>query len=150
MLLLDFGFKQVGRWTLSKHASVPHLAHLHGINFELDAAVGTKRNAVYAFTFSGTPCYVGMSNAKGGLRSRFESYRYGNSLIRDTDNRIKKAITDHLCENGEVAIWFAEPIAELQMPNNVTLRLPGYKLLEEYVIEKLHPKFNVHGFETPL
>jgi hypothetical protein len=147
-LLEQFGFVQVGQWLLSaRHGSVAHLANLRGINFELQPSAATKRNVVYAFSFSGTPHYIGTSSAVRGVRSRFESYRYGNPLVRDTDNRVKKNITRHLEEGGAVTIWLAEPMAEpmaeLRLPNEV-VRVPACKLLEDYVIEQLRPAANVH------
>ena len=144
-MLEQFGFTKVGQWHLSEdHSSVAHLAHLHGITFGLDEGVPSKRYVVYAFRFDDKTRYVGVTDATGGLGARLGGYRYGNPYPRDTDNRVKEAITTHLSGGGAVTIWIAAPIAELRLPNQ-TLCFPGFRVLEDYIIAALKPDLNIQG-----
>jgi hypothetical protein len=144
-MLEQFGLVRVGGWRLShRHKSVAHLAHLPGITFEVEPEARTKRNVVYAFTLNEVPRYIGHTHARSGFRSRLESYRYGNPLLRDTDNRVKKEITSHLSKGGDVGIWIAQPIAVLELPGR-TVRVSGCTLLEELLIQELKPAFNVQA-----
>lgn len=100
-----------------------------------------KRNVVYAFVLNGSVRYIGETSA--GMSSRFASYRYGNPLVRDTDNRIKIAITGALNCNGSVEIWVACPTAGYKLPSGEILTVPASKPLEEHLIGVLRPDLNV-------
>lgn len=139
-ILKQYGFKKVGGWSFSNHKSTKHLSGLEGINFSVLKESKSERDVVYAFVFTDTIRYVGETTA--GIYSRFQSYRYGNPEERDTDNRVKIAITDWLRGNHEVTIWITKPIAKLELDSQI-LEIPASKPLEEHLIKKLNPDLNV-------
>ena len=73
---------------------------------------------------------------------RFEGYRYGNPLERDTDNRVKIAITEALEAGKSVLIWI---LSKEEVPyefagNKITISVN--KPIEEWLIRKLSPPLN--------
>jgi len=142
--LKNHGLQFIGNWISSnQHASVSHLKEKCkiGINFELLTEWKKKRNVVYAFVSNGHVRYIGETSA--GMNSRFTGYRYGNPLVRDTDNRIKMAITEVLNCNESVEIWAVCPIADYKLPSGKILTVPASKPLEEHLIGVLKPDLNV-------
>lgn len=142
--LKHHGLQLIGKWVVSgRHASVSHLREkcATGINFELQSEWKMKPNVVYAFVFDGQVRYIGETTA--GMNSRFASYRYGNPLMTDTDNRVKIAITEKLNGNILVEIWAVCPTAEYKLPNGEFLTVPASKPLEEYLIGIYKPDLNV-------
>lgn len=142
--LKHHGLQPIGNWVASdNHASVAHLRESckSGIHFELQPEWKKQRNVVYAFVVDGYVQYVGETTA--GMASRFASYRYGNPLESDTDNRVKLAITEALEFNRTVEIWAAHPTAEYRLPNGEILAVPASKPLEEHLICVLRPNLNV-------
>lgn len=142
--LKHHGLQLIGKWiTSDRHASVSHLSEKcsTGINFEILPEWKMKRNVVYAFVSDGQVRYIGETTA--GMNSRFASYRYGNPLMTDTDNRVKIAITEQLKGNHPVEIWAACPTAEYKLPNGELLTVPASKPLEEHLIGVHRPDLNV-------
>lgn len=142
-ILTDHGLQKLGAWVQSDHATVAHLKAecSFGINYEIPKEWKTKRNVIYAFVINSVIFYLGETTA--GMASRFNGYRYGNPLAKDTDNRIKLAITRALKNGKDVEIWGGQPIAQLDTPNGTRLDIPASKPLEEHLISTINPELNV-------
>lgn len=72
---------------------------------------------------------------------RFEGYRYGNPLERDTDNRVKIAITEALIAGKNVLIWILSKKVEIQFDGEM-ISVSANKPIEEWLIRKLSPPLN--------
>jgi len=136
------GLQVIGQWIKSNHASVAHMRKEFetGINFEVPNDWCQKRNIIYAFVINSEVQYIGETTA--GIASRFISYRYGNPLERDTDNRVKRAITEALIAGKSVEIWASCPLTTFQHAEYDPIQVPASKPLEEYLIGKLNPSLN--------
>ncbi|CAM2161532.1 GIY-YIG domain-containing protein [Paraburkholderia sacchari] len=142
--LTAHGLNEVGYWMIANYASISHLRPQcpFGIGFELPEEWKERPNVVYAFVVGTSVMYVGETGA--GMRSRFAGYRYGNPLVRDTDNRVKLGITQALTEGNLVHIWASQPIAHLTLPTGI-LEGPASKLLEGHLIDLFRPPWNRHS-----
>lgn len=143
-VLQRYGMVHIGRWVASDHhRSVAHLRGVvaSGINYEIAPEWRECRNVVYAFLVAGSCRYVGETNV--GLVSRFDGYRYGNPVVRDTDNRIKEAITEAIL-SSTVDIWASSPVARLDLADS-SMSLPVSKPLQDFLIEHINPDLNVGG-----
>jgi hypothetical protein len=107
----NFGLGKIGYWKLSHHRSTNHLSHMPGIDFVLEDHFKKAKNVVYAFAIDDRVAYVGETTK--GMGERFLSYRYGNPLKRDTDNRVKIEITKALEKGRSVTIWASIPNASI-------------------------------------
>lgn len=143
--LASYGFRHVGHWQLDNYASTPHLFDLPGIGFFLESHHSDGSGVVYAFTIDDTIAYIGETSR---LRSRCESYRYGNPLKTDTDNRVKLELTDALQHDRTVEIWALVPEAQVQLGKH-QLTLSASKPIEGWLIAELNPKLNRHGRVSP-
>jgi len=143
--LEKYGLHEIGCWIMSNHKSTKHLSHLQGINFNIEKSIGNISNAVYAFVANDNVLYIGETTA--GINSRFQSYRYGNPLKTDTDNRVKKAITKLLENNTKVTIWFTQPVGKMELPSGENIKIPASKPLEELLISELEPEYNVKNVQ---
>lgn len=144
--LKNYGFKKIGRWVKSHYKSTKHLSHLPGIAFEIPKSHMHERNVVYSFISNGNIIYIGETTA--GMASRFAGYRYGNPAPSDTDNRVKIYITDVLSSQQGVDIWFAQPIAQYNLPNGNSIDVPASKPLEELMIGEFSPVLNVKNLNN--
>ena len=143
-ILVNHGLAELGRWVAStKHATVAHLIPVcaFGINYALPKEWHRRSNVVYAFLVDGLVCYLGETTS--GMAPRFDGYRYGNTLVTDTDNRVKLAITQALKDGCDVTIWAGQPIAHLTLQNGQPLNIPVSKPVEELLIDLLKPNLNV-------
>ena len=143
--LHEYGLREVGSWILSDHKSTKHLSHINGIDFNIDNSIGNLQNVIYAFVSNNEVLYIGETSA--GLKSRFQSYRYGNPLESDTDNRVKIKITKQLENNSNVSIWFSQPQGKMSLPSGEELIIPTSKPLEEHLISIFEPKLNVKNLQ---
>lgn len=148
-LLREHGLTPLGTWKKSTHASVGHLRDQcpFGIAFDLPADWRTRSNVVYAFVMEDTVLYIGETTR--GVGSRFEGYRYGNPAQKDTDNRIKLAITQALQLGKSVSIWVGQPIASLTLSSGELMQIPASKPLEVHLIQRLQPVLNVKNICQP-
>lgn len=148
--LKEHGLARVGTWTKGEFATVAHLRKTcpFGIAFSLPDKWRERRNVTYAFVVGGTVRYVGETTA--GMASRFTGYRYGNPLGRDTDNRVKVAITQALADGQHVEIWAGQPSARFLQPNGAELEIPASKPLEQLLIALLQPAWNAQGINGAL
>jgi len=139
--LTGHGLCQVGFWVPGNYQSVAHLRPQcpFGIGYELNSGWSTRRDVVYAFISDNIVMYIGETRA--GMASRFNGYRYGNPYEKDTDNRVKLAITDALGNGSTVEIWASQPLASLALPVG-SIELPASKLLEARLIDLLSPQLN--------
>ena len=133
-----YGFKQIGKWSFGGYGSTKHLSYLKGIQFTLLDS-DFPNGFVYAFTFDQEVVYVGETTTRMGMR--FEGYRYGNPLERDTDNRVKIAITEALIAGKNVLIWILSKKVEIQFDGE-TISVSANKPIEEWLIRKLSPPLN--------
>ena len=83
--------------------------------------------------------YVGETTR--GVRDRFASYRYGNPLESDTDNRVKRGITWLLAVGKSVEIWAMQPKTRVPW-GDTTLEVPLSKPIEEHLIKLWDPPLN--------
>lgn len=143
--LIDYGFRRVGNWEQADYASTPHLSNLNGIGFILDSNHADGRGVVYALTVDDAIAYIGETSR---LRSRCESYRYGNPLENDTDNRVKLELTEALQRNCTVDIWALVPESQVQLGEH-QLTLSASKPVEQWLISKLNPPLNRQGRVPP-
>lgn len=97
------------------------------------------QNVVYAVVIVDTVVYVG--ETMKGMGERFLSYRYGNPLRRDTDNRVKERITESLQRGETVNVWATQPFAEVTLPTGKH-NIPASKPIEELLIATLRPELN--------
>ena len=140
LALQRYGFTKIGQWRLSHHKSVKHLSNLPGITFEIQPSKRNVKDVIYAFEANGIIIYVGETS--GELKERFGAYRYGNPLESDTDNRIKKAITEYLQAQKSVEIWvLIPPKVDIQL-EGIKITVPTSKPIEEYLIAHLAPPLN--------
>lgn len=148
--LSAFGLMPLGAWNRGDYASVAHLRpHCpFGISFDVPREWRTKASVVYAFAVDDSVLYVGETTR--GMASRFEGYRYGNPNPKDTDNRVKLAITQNLAAGRPVSIWGGQPVARFQLPSGEVLHVPACKPLEEHLIAMLQPPLNVKSIHQPV
>ena len=144
--LTEHGLTQLGAWRRSDaYASVAHLVQgghaPFGLDFDLPPDWRTRRNVVYAFVAGDAVLYVGETSK--GMAERFACYRYGNTVVGDTDNRVKCAITRALLQGVGVGIWACQPRASLILPDGSALHVPASKPLEEHLIALVDPQENV-------
>jgi len=137
--IIKYGLGKIGSWTLSHHRSTKHLSHLDGIDFKLDANFKKARNVVYSFAIDDNVAYVGETTK--GMSERFLSYRYGNPLERDTDNRVKIEITKALIAGSSVTIWASIPNADIDIAGR-TIQISASKPVEELIIKEFDPPLN--------
>ncbi len=139
--LTDHGLCQVGFWVRGNYQSVAHLRPEcpFGIGYELYSGWPNRSHVVYAFISDNIVMYIGETRA--GMASRFNGYRYGNPYVKDTDNRVKLAITAALGNGSTVEIWASQPLAILALPVG-SVELPASKLLEARLITLLSPPLN--------
>jgi len=133
------GFERVGHWELGLYKSTKHLSHLHGVQFVLDDDFNGSGGVVYAFVIDKAVVYIGETTK--GMRDRFLSYRYGNPLERDTDNRVKVELTDALLHGSAVTVWAVVPTARIELAAQL-LEMSASKPVEEWLIAKLNPPLN--------
>lgn len=138
-------FQKIGFWELDeKYKSHKVLSNLNlkGINFNINKKYSNLKNVIYLFRTDSEILYIGETTR--GMQSRFESYRYGFDKINDTDNRVKIGLTEILELGKRIEILYFEPITEYKLGKE-ELIIPLSKPIEEYLISKLHPKFNEKG-----
>ena len=138
-VLKSYLFQQVGHWELAEYKSTAHLSHLRGMHFVLDAAFDDRGGVVYAFVIDHDVAYIGETSKR--MRNRFVSYRYGNPLERDTDNRVKIELTEALLRGTAVTVWALVPKATIPLGAQV-LEMSASKPVEEWLIQSLNPPLN--------
>jgi hypothetical protein len=132
------GFVRIGEWALADYTSTKHLAHIPGIAYAIRSAVDAS-SFVYAFAVDEEVVYVGESAQPMG--TRFQSYRYGNPVQADTDNRVKIHITKALQQGSEVSIWCFSLHVNVDFGGE-QLQISLSKPIEELLIRRLHPVLN--------
>ncbi len=135
-------FDKIGYWELNdKYSSHKVLKHenLRGINFVIDKEKAQLENVVYVFKTKSEIIYIGETTKN--VKSRFSSYRYGFDKLKDTDNRVKIAITKYLEKDEIVEIFLIQPKTNF-MFNNQQIELSISKSLEDYLISTYKPKIN--------
>lgn len=130
---------KVGNWEFGDYSSTKHLKHLKGIQFSIDRKHFDLKDIVYIFTINQKIVYIGETS--NSLKARMESYRYGNNYKKDTDNRVKIAITKALEDNEAVEIYYTKPTTEYAF-NGKLLTIPLSKPIEEHLITEYNPKLN--------
>ncbi len=133
---------RIGAWEFGNYASTKHLKHLRGIQFSINTEYINIKDIVYLFAIDEEIVYVGETS--NSLKARLESYRYGNSYKKDTDNRVKIAITSALEENKKVGVYYIKPTTEYFL-NGKLLSIPLSKPIEEYLISEIGPILNKKG-----
>ena len=136
--LKQCGFACIGKWSLGEYKSTKHLSHMSGLKYSIDVH-NKAQGFVYAFSVDDEVVYVGETTQAMG--ERFNSYRYGNPLVRDTDNRVKKRITKALEERQKVLIWFYSQTTDFQFAGE-SLSISVNKPIEEELIRRLSPELN--------
>ncbi|MDA3875100.1 MAG: hypothetical protein PF795_14220 [Kiritimatiellae bacterium] len=137
-LLATSEFTCIGEWGFGDYKSTKHLAHMPGITFTIRSH-SDARDFVYAFTVDDEVVYIGESSQPMGWR--FQGYRYGNPLERDTDNRVKIHLTEALSEGRQVLIWYYSGSVDFKFAGE-TLHIPVHKPIEEVLIRKFRPVLN--------
>jgi hypothetical protein len=133
-----YGFVRIGKWALADYKSTKHLTHIPGIAFTIRDAVDVG-SFVYAFAIDEEVVYVGESAQPMG--TRFQSYRYGNPVESDTDNRVKIHITKALQQGREVSIWCISRHMDVHFGGE-QIQMPLSKPIEDLLIRRLHPILN--------
>jgi hypothetical protein len=138
-VLKTYGFQRVGHWELADYKSTTHLSHLRGVQFILNETFPDRGGVVYAFVIDQDVAYIGETYK--GMRDRFVSYRYGNPLERDTDDRIKIELTEALLRASEVSVWAMAPRTTISLGAQV-LEVSASKPVEELLIRTINPPLN--------
>jgi len=136
-------FKRIGLWELDdsyKSNKTLKSLKLNGINFLIDNDSERKKNVVYVFKSNKEILYIGETTR--GLKSRFESYRYGFDKLNDTDNRVKIEITKRLIRGEAVEIFCFQPTTIVQFAGE-TINIPISKPIEEFLIANTASYLNI-------
>lgn len=124
-MLLSYGFKITGQWTLAEDG------------IQLDG-LPPGEPGVYAFILDDQIVYVGLTQT--ALKTRMGHYRLGHSKQK-TSARVKKLIQKSLADGGEVVVLTCVP-GELDW-NGLSLQLGPS--LEASLISLIHPLWNIQG-----
>ena len=131
MVLSDYGFVEVGKWKLESGLK-------SGITFELNNF--EKDRVIYAFLVNDEVKYVGIcANTVTTLKDRLNRYKMRQGA--GTNERIANKIKECLKQGKVVKIFALKPESTLLYRG---LKVDLIKGLENPLIEKLKPEWNVH------
>jgi hypothetical protein len=121
------GFQKIGFWFLENEEP----------RFKLES-LGATKNILYAFVIGDSPVYVGKTTTQ--LRQRLSGYQRPGPT-QQTNKRAHKYLKDALQKEAVLIYAF---------PDNGLLSFGGFHLnvaaaIENSIVEKLQPKWNVHG-----
>ena len=136
-------FITIGHWCLDENfKSNKSLTeeNLKGINFKIDKQYNQWKDVVYIFKSADEIFYIGETTS--GVYNRFASYRYGFDKVEDTDNRVKREITNRLINGEQITIHIWQPKTNFEISNEI-IEIPISKPIEEFLIHKLSTKYNL-------
>lgn len=128
-LLKSLGFRRVGAWHHERG----------GLDFAIEAEVRTTRQSLYAFVAGTQVLYIG--KAKGPFAGRMSGYRRPGAT-QPTNTRINPLITEMARTKKAVSIYHFGSTEEVKF-RGILLNVAA--ALEDTLIERISPKWNVHG-----